>query len=49
MLPAACLMWPLFVLMSDLKLHFAFRCQMPPNASVAMAAAARSTSRGPEL
>lgn len=38
MLPAASVMWPLFVVMPDLKLFSAFHCQMPPNVWVAMAA-----------
>lgn len=36
--PAACLMWPQFVVMPDLKLLSAFHCQMPPNVWVVMAA-----------
>lgn len=38
MLPAACLMWPVFVVMPDLKLLSAFHCQMPPNVWVVMVA-----------
>lgn len=52
MLPVACLMSPLFVVMPDLKLLSAFHCQMPPNVWVAMVAAAaeaRSTSKGAEV
>lgn len=36
--PAACLMWPQFVVMPDLKLLSAFHCQMPSNVWVVMAA-----------
>lgn len=37
MLPAARLMWLLFVVMPDLELLSAFHCQMPPNVWVVMA------------